>query len=380
MGFTLRIDNYRALRQVRMDVPTGVCALVGPNASGKTSLLECPQFLRRAYDRDFATAVAHDGGVFGLRNFQAAGSDPEAPVQLCLAVQGLSWAVQLAIVGANVDPRCGELVLSGSRKLLEREPFTDACTIFDRPVNRDGRPALLRAAVEAIDAPPEVEQLAPLVNWLRGYRSYGRYDIDRLRRSGSPQVDDLDLHRTGLNVFSVLQTWHSGSRDQRARYAFVLDGMRAAFPGSVEDLALKPSGRTITADFLLPQADAVLPHSLASQGWLVMLLHLCAIASAPRGGAVSIDEPENGLHPFAIRRLMESAEHWAQANNVSILMATHSPALLDELRAHPERIFAMQPGQAVLPCSLDKMRNPAWLANFSIGQLYMTDDFGAPEP
>ena len=45
--------------------------------------------------------------------------------------------------------------------------------------------------------------------------------------------------------------------------------------------------------------------SLAPDGWFVALLHLTAVASTGEGDLIAIDEPENALHPRAIKLLIE---------------------------------------------------------------------------
>jgi len=38
----------------------------------------------------------------------------------------------------------------------------------------------------------------------------------------------------------------------------------------------------------------------------------------------------------------------------------------------------MQPGKDVLPVALDQLRDPAWLRNFALGDLFMHEEFGGP--
>jgi AAA15 family ATPase/GTPase len=125
--------------------------------------------------------------------------------------------------------------------------------------------------------------------------------------------------------------------------------------------------------------EEAMPHHLAPNGFLVALLHLCAVAGAPPGGVVGIDEMENSLHPFAIRRLISIFRDEAEVKDLTVVMATHSPVALDEFAAEPDQIFVMEPGSATCPVPLTHCRDEDWLRHFSLGELYSRLDYGAPK-
>jgi predicted ATPase len=93
---------------------------------------------------------------------------------------------------------------------------------------------------------------------------------------------------------------------------------------------------------------------------------------------LAIDEPENALHPYSIRRLMDAFREWSDAHDVTVLLATHSPVILDTFKELPEKVFVMQPDQEVLPVPLDQLKKRSWLAHFSLGDLYEHLEYGAP--
>jgi predicted ATPase len=88
--------------------------------------------------------------------------------------------------------------------------------------------------------------------------------------------------------------------------------------------------------------------------------------------------PENGLHPFAIKRIVGAMREWAGEHDFTILLATHSTVLIDLFKDEPEHLFVMEPGRDVLPVRLDEVRDRGWLAQLSLGDLYKQGDFGAP--
>jgi predicted ATPase len=107
-----------------------------------------------------------------------------------------------------------------------------------------------------------------------------------------------------------------------------------------------------------------------------MLILLCDLAAADEDSLVAIDEPENSLHPFAIREFLRRANAWAQQRRLTVLLATHSPVLLDEMTGRPEQVFVLHPNRDG-PTRIDEAHNPRWLANFRIGELYADGELGS---
>jgi predicted ATPase len=153
-------------------------------------------------------------------------------------------------------------------------------------------------------------------------------------------------------------------------------GLRECFPDLFDDLDFAVAGQTVAAQFYGPQAGDPTPMHLAPNGLFTALLVLCAVASGTPGDIICIDEPENGLHPYAIQRLLALLRERAEADRLTILLATHSPTLLNEFNDQPDHVFIMEPWQETLPVRLDQHQNPEWLRNFALGDLYMNQTIG----
>jgi predicted ATPase len=221
------------------------------------------------------------------------------------------------------------------------------------------------------------ERLKSLHGLASSFRLYQNLQFWSLRTTGSPATTDLYLHSDGRNAFSLLRNWKAGRKEHEERWLFVRDGLRECFPELFEELEFLVAGQTVTVQFFVRGLRQPIDVYSAPHGLLVALLHLCAIASAPDGGAMAIDEPENGLHPYAIRTLMDLARARAAAKDLTILLATHSPVVLNTFNTAPERVYIMEPGHEVLPIALSEHSNPEWLAHFALGDLYSDQTFGA---
>lgn len=119
-------------------------------------------------------------------------------------------------------------------------------------------------------------------------------------------------------------------------------------------------------------ADAVRARGAGSEAFSILL---GAVSLVKNGSIVAIDEPETSLHPHAIRVLIREAARFADQHDLSIVMATHSPVVLNALtssdynQAAAWQIFTVRRGE--VPVQITVTHDPDWLAQFSLGDLFM---------
>ena len=373
MRFSLKVRNYRGLREIDWR-PDGVCALVGANGSGKTTLLDVPALLRDALERGLARALEEHGGAANARNSYA---DEGEPYDFQVGADAIYWHMAPVETASGFRPE--EHVTQEMVTIVAREAGADLALVMGDSV--PARDVLaFRIAVDELarnqSSNPLVDGVIALGSLLSRYRLYAHYDLRALRRSGSADSTERRLAQDGSNVFSVLRNWRDKKED-RHRYSFVLDGLRDLFRDFFEDLDFSKAAQVIGAELRLP-GEKTISASLAPDGWFAALLHLTAVASTNPGDLIAIDEPENALHPHAIKLLLQHMRTWAQRHSTTILLATHSPVIIDAFRDCPERLYVMEHADRSLPIRLSELKEPAWLAHFSLGDLYAREEFGAP--
>jgi predicted ATPase len=86
-----------------------------------------------------------------------------------------------------------------------------------------------------------------------------------------------------------------------------------------------------------------------------------------------IDEPELGLHPFAIKLLASLLQEAAQKSQ--LIVSTQSSLLLDELS--PEQVIVVNhhDGESTFERQ-DPVRLAAWLQEYTLGQLWEKNELG----
>jgi len=75
----------------------------------------------------------------------------------------------------------------------------------------------------------------------------------------------------------------------------------------------------------------------ASDGTLRALAILISLERHPADSTILIEEPELGLHPWAVRRLMAHVQQAIKERNIQVIMTTHSTQVLES--ASPEQVL-----------------------------------------
>ena len=52
--------------------------------------------------------------------------------------------------------------------------------------------------------------------------------------------------------------------------------------------------------------------------------------------------------------------------------------IISDFDTRPEQLYVMQPDQPVSPVAVTDLKERDWLAHFTLGDLYMREEFGAP--
>jgi predicted ATPase len=329
----------------------GVCVIVGANGSGKSTLLSAIEFLKDVLEWGLDKALNLSGGSWG---FTPIDSPKDMMTQFIIEIFDFIWEIMPITNPAGIY----------ALEKIKHKKFMDVSSILKFRVS-----SLQRIYDDFRDKGEE--DIEVFVSVLTKYQNYSNYHLWSLRKSGSLAGNETYLQSDGQNAFSVLRNWYN-SKPLRERYNFVIETLRDIFP-FFGDLDFESAGQTVSIRTYPPDSDSPVPIYFISNGFLTALLHLMAVCSVPDGGIVGIDEPENGLHPYAIKTIIEAFRDRAEDRNLTVLLATHSPFILNEFKEEPNRVFVMDQHQDEQLVRLDKMRDPEWLKYFALGDLYGKD-------
>lgn len=370
--FSLHVKNLRALRHA-VFAPEPVSLLVGANGAGKTTLLHTLKLLRLAYERGLPEAIRLVlGGVYDLKHWFAA---PDEYIELGLKIGDSEWLLQLSLQNSGLDLHYQERLTYQSSVIYTRDALSGV-QYSGNTVYASGEYTALRVLVDRGEIHPAIQQMSDL---LARISVFEEPDLFNLRQQGSPAFDDGQLHGRGQNVLSVLRKWQQDSQ-LKSRFDFVMQGLQAAFP-SVKQMDFVGAGNMLAARTYREGVERPAPLANEANGLLQMLVLLANVAQSNPGGVVAIDEPENGLHPYAMRMFLRSCQQWALTHRVTLVLATHSLVLLDEFTETPEAVFVMKTlegtDDGIVPNALDHLCNRGWLEGFKLGDLYEQGEIGS---
>lgn len=356
---TLTLKNFRRHAHT-------VCALspftvlVGPNGSGKTSVLDALYYLGLLYRINYEGIFAGDCH----------------PSVLLRHTKNLS---QMSLSAAGHD---GEI-----RRALELQIL--APTEFDPTVGTDGSSERQWAPVLATTPPVVGVEMRPwgwTLEALAGSRwsslSNGvllRVEANKVSRS-SKAVPHPRVAVDGRNVASVLGAMVLADHD---RFLAVCEQLRRVVP-QFRSLRIQqktvsvPSGPDELHYELVFEMDSGtrIPASQMSEGTLITLALLTAINAPEKPRLILMDDIHEALHPRAQIELMSLLTELTKGPDpVQIIATTHSPYIVDCVPYESVLVFAHRPDgtSAVRPLSdhpeIEKFRN-----RMTAGQLWTLDD------
>jgi len=166
-----------------------------------------------------------------------------------------------------------------------------------------------------------------------------RYDIQLSELRSEQTISGELLGKLGQRLPSAIQDL---KRKKKQAHARVMATMAAIAPhlGGPKVQALR-SGKEFV-QFLEYQSGRPVESWNSSDGTLRALAILIAVESAVSDQTILIEEPEQGLHPWAIREVIRHMREVAKVNDVQIILTTHSQQVLEALA--PDEVFVLSRG------------------------------------
>lgn len=334
---SLRVENYRALRQVTFHKVTPLTVLLGPNGSGKSTVFDVFAFLSEAFGEGLRRAWDRRGRFKELRS-----RDSDGPILVEIKYrEGAS--TPLITYHLEIDERGGAPVVSREflrwKRVHPAAPFHfldysegDGIVVSgEAPEPNDERvrrplsgPDVL--AVGTLGQLAENPRVIGLRNFIAGWHlSYLSADAVR----GKPEAGaEAHLSSTGDNLANVIQFLEEQHRDH-------LQEMLGTLRRRVPCLEAVSAEALADGSLLLRVKDAPFTTPVlsrfASDGTLKLLAYLALLNDPEPPQLIGIEEPENFLHPRLLPELAEECN--LASDHTQLILTTHSPFLLHGLNA-----------------------------------------------
>jgi predicted ATPase len=329
----LLIENWRNFRNVDVSLSRRVF-IVGPNASGKSNLLDALRFLRDVADPQggFQRAVAYRRGVSQIRSLHAR-QYSNVVLDTTLALDDTEWRYRLEFNQDNVRRPTirKEEVWHEKDKVLSRPDATD-----------EGDPQrLTQTHLEQVNANKDFRAVAEFLAQIRYLHLVPQLVRDRDRyvgRERDPFGGDF------LDQLARMQREQKRTFESRMRR--ITEALRVAVP-QLDELKLEADERGV------PHLRGLYKHWRPDAGWqnedqfsdgtlrLMGLLWALLDGTAP----ILLEEPELSLHAAVIRYIPTMMWRLGRKTGRQTIVSTHSADLLNDESIAPEEVLLLEPSK-----------------------------------
>ena len=389
----LRVKNFRSIADATLSLPP-ITALVGPNASGKSNVMDALRFVGEAVRVSLDSALTSRDGIGGIRRWQRGGRPFN--IEIGLKVKSGIYSIDYKFIVAG-DPDRGYRV---------REEQGEISRLHDNEVSSDFQikngkvvsPKWLLTDNQNLEEEEDFETTSlamPTLVRLSPFRSLGRDREDprlamrsaliRLRRVLSeircyhifpntlrqPQflLSPYPLGEGGENLATVLRDMQKKSPEAME---LIKQALKVLVPG-VTDLRVTQAGRYLVTQLRHTNtshrgANPWFDLSQESDGTLRLLGLLVALYQHPYLGFIGIEEPELTVHPGALAALADVLQEASRRSQ--ILVTTHSPDLIDRLSTDQLRVVKLVKGVTEIGSVLQTQAEAVRQNLFSPGELH----------
>jgi hypothetical protein len=307
--------------------------LVGPNASGKSNVLDAFRFLRDIADPQgggFLAAVSRRGGVSQIRSLHAR-RNPNVVIDVALDLNGEhgTWRYRLEFLQdkQRAPLVSKEQVWKGDEQILNRPDPED-----DHDPNR-----LTQTYLQQVNANKDFRPIADALAEIQYLHL-----VPQLVREPDRSIGKV---RDPFGGDFLEQLARTPKRTLESRLRRIAPVLKIAVP-QLEELVLERDSATG-----VPHLNGVYKHWRPNAGWqseehfsdgtlrLLGLLWVFLDGSAP----LLLEEPELSLHTAVVRYIPLIMARLGRKTGRQAIVSTHSAELLSDPGISPEEVLLMVP-------------------------------------
>ena len=358
----ITIRGFKTIAALENFEPGALTALIGPNGVGKSNFIAFFRMMSWALaDPDnLRFFVSERGGASKLLH-DGPSRTREIEAELTIRTDAGENQYNFRLFYAADD----QLIFADERYRFSRAGFGSTAPWRSTGAGHHD-PQLLTHAVSDDTA----RVIRTLMQRIVVYQFHNTSDTARIRSKWNLS-DDRFLKEDGANLAPVLYRLRE---TDSACYQRIVDTVRLILP-FFSDFVLEPDGYSLLLQWRERNSDQVFSVSQASDGML-RVLALVALLLQPEGvlpDVMILDEPELGLHPYAINIIGGLIS--AAATRIQVILATQSMALIDCFEAEDVVVVERQ-GRGSVFRRLSSEALGVWLEDYSLSELWEKNVIG----
>lgn len=335
----LKLKNWRNFQRVNDIKLRQRQFIVGPNASGKSNLLDVFRFLRdisKAEGGGLQKAVADRGGVSKIRCL-AARRDPEIVIDISLSNNPDEEPKWRYSIGLKQETRGYRQPMLSFERI-----WKDSKKILNRPDSEDRKDAerLKQTYLEQVNTNKDFREIAKFFDVV----SYIHLVPQLLRYAEIFQSSSLESDPFGQGF--LVRVAKSTPRTQKSRLLKIENALKIAVP-QLQQLKFERDN-----DSGKPHLAALYSHWRPNAGWqredqfsdgtLRLIGLLWALLESD--SLLLLEEPELSLNSGIVSKLAPLVYRMQRQRKRQVLISTHSEALLSDNGIDGNEVLLLNPG------------------------------------
>lgn len=359
----IQIAGFKSIRDQSLDLgPLNV--LIGANGAGKSNFIEVFRLLNEIINQNLQLFVGRSGGADRLLHFGS-----KVTEEILIELRFEANAYRCGLVSA-----AGDSLVFSEERIFYRGPHYDRP--FDVALGMGQRETLLLEEVKE-HGPASISGhvAAALRNW-KVYHFHDTSASARVKQT-SDLSDNLTLRPDAGNLAAFLYRLQETNEES---FRNIIDTVRlvAPFFGGLDLQPDRLNPDKIKLEWRETEAGTYFDAHALSDGTLRFLCLATLLLQPQPPTTILIDEPELGLHPYAVTVLADLFH--SAAERAQVIVSTQSVTLVNQLSPEDVVVVDREGRESVFrrPSSTDL---ESWLDGYSLGELWEKNVLGGrPRP
>lgn len=349
----LTVRGFKSIRELERLKLTNLNVLIGANGAGKSNFISLFRMLSDMLDERLQFYVQSEDGPDALL-FAGRKKTPQMTVEVYFGRNGYQF----------------ELAAAGQQLV-----FSSEHTYFDGDLATVRRPlgsGHTEAKLPTLESDPIASYVLPSV---RSWRVFHFHDTSAAAnvRQAQPLRDNLRLKPDASNLAPFLRMLREKHPDS---YSTIVETIRLVAPFLRDFVHRKDPGERIELEWHeVDDPDTPRGPRQLSDGTLrfICLATLLLQPSQYQPDTILIDEPELGLHPYALVVLASLLQQASEKKQ--IIVSTQSVELVNQFAPHEVIVVERREGASIFH-RLDSEQLKDWLEEYSLGELWKMNVVG----
>ena len=357
---TISIRGYKSIRELNDFPLTSLNILIGANGSGKTNFISTFKLINQIVEENLQVFISQQGGADNLLYF---GRKTSESLQIDLKFGNNGY-------NCNLLPASGDTLIFGSEEVWYHDKSKYLQPYRQSLGNGHRETRMLEVSREIRHMTIADHVLRALQSW-RVYHFHDTSAGAKVKQSGNLN-DNSVLRSDASNLASFLYLLQE---TKEPYYRKIVSTIRLVAP-FFDDFNLRPdpfNPERIQLEWRELGSDAYFNANVLSDGTLRFMCLATLLLQPKLPSTILIDEPELGLHPYAITVLASLLR--SAATETQVIVSTQSVPLVNQF--NPDDIVVVDRlNQQSTFRRLGESDLEGWLDDYGMGDLWEKNVLG----